>query len=419
MANEQWVIEPREHYLDMLRRSKDMPFIKVVTGIRRSGKSTLMDVFRKELMESGVSEEDIVYLNFELDDPSLPRSHRDLTDYVVSRIRMEPGTYIFLDEIQNVEGWEISVGSFFSSGADVYITGSNSQTLSSELASRLSGRSLEIHVMPLTFREYVSFRRGSGLPTDRLFRDFVAQGSLPAVAKLQDTSAKVLIPQILQGVYSTVYVKDIEQRHSISGSMRMANLVRYVMRNIGDRTSSRKASDYLVSKGVKISHVTIGDYLGYMDEAFLVIRARRVDSKTKEYLSTSDKFYVTDLGIRNQVVPFRQEDMDGLLENIVFNELRFRYSEVAVCDVNGTEIDFVADPRGTPSYYQVCMSISDPNTLERELRPLKALKDEYPKCIITYDRYMFDDIDGIRVVQVVDWLMESRIRWAGGRVRKI
>ena len=410
MAKEQWEIEPREHYLDMIRRSRDTPFIKVVTGIRRSGKSTLMDAFRSELIESGVPEGNIVYINFELDDPDLPTDHRELTDHVTSRLVPGPGTYIFLDEVQNVKDWEISVGSFFTSGADVYITGSNSQTLSSELATKLSGRDLEIHVMPLSFGEYVSFRRDSGLLADRLFRDFVAQGSLPAVAKLQDTPARVLIPQILQGVYNTVYVKDIEQRHNLSGSVRMANLVRYVMRNIGDRTSPRKASDYLVSKGVKISHVTVEDYLGYMDEAFLVTRARRIDSKTKEYLSTSDKFYVTDLGIRNQVVPFRREDMDGLLENIVFNELRFRYGEVAVCDVNGTEIDFVADPQGTPSYWQVCMSLSEPETLEREIRPLRMLKDDYPKCIVTYDRYMFDDIDGIRVVQIVDWLMEA---WIG------
>ena len=406
MADEQWIIEPREHYLDMIRKSKDTPFVKVITGIRRSGKSTLLNAFRRELTESGIPEENIIYINFELDDSNLPTDHRELTDYVTSGLIPEPGTYIFLDEVQNVRGWEISVSSFFASGADVYITGSNSQMLSSELATKLSGRSLEIHVMPLSFGEYVSFRKSGGRPTDRLFRDFIAQGSLPAVAKLQDTPAKVLIPQILQGIYNTVYVKDMEQRHDMSGSARMANLVRYVMRNIGNRTSPRKASDYLASKGVKISHVTAEDYLEYMDEAFLVTRARRIDSKTKEYLSTSDKFYATDLGLRNQVVPFRREDMDGLLENIVFNELRFRYGEVAVCDVNGTEIDFITDPQGTPSYWQVCMSLSDPKTLEREMRPLRMLKDNHPKCIITYDGYMFDNIDGIRIVQIVDWLLE-------------
>lgn len=405
MEKELWVIEPREHYLEMIRVSRDTPFIKVITGLRRSGKSTLMRSFRDELISAGVPSEDIFSIDFDIDEADRPSDHRELTDYVNSKLTPGPGKYLFFDEIQNVEEWEVSIASFYTSGADVYITGSNSQMLSSELATKLSGRDIEIHMMPLTFGEYVSFRKGSGLSNDRLFQDFLKQGSLPAVAKLQDTSARVLIPQILTDVYNTVYAKDIERRHNITDSARMVNLVRYAMRNIGDRTSARKASDFLQSKGVKVSHVTVENYLDYLSEAFLMYRAKRMSSKTKEYLSTSDKFFASDLGIRNMIVPFRPEDLDGLLENMVFNELRFRFREVAVYDVDGSEIDFVADPLGRPSYYQVCISLADPKTLERELRPLKAVDDNNPKFIITYDRYLTDDIDGIKIVQIVDWLL--------------
>lgn len=395
---------PREHYMEILRQSKDTPAVKVLTGIRRSGKSTLLEMFREELKASGISESDIFYLDLDIDRPDNPKDHSELTRMVTEAIDPVPGKYIFLDEVQNVKDWDISVTSFFTAGADVYITGSNSETLSSEISTKLSGRSLPIHVMPLSFSEYTGFRKPD-IPSDILFRDYVMTGGMPAVARLVDTPAANIIPSLLYGTFSTVYVKDIEERHDIKGFTRMSNLVKYVMRNIGDRISARKSSDYLKSKGVSISHVTLEDYLGYMEEAFLVYRAQRIDSKTKEYLDTSDKFYASDLGIRNTVVPYRWEDMDGLLENIVYNELRFRYPEVAVCRTGDHEIDFIADPRGKPSYYQVSLNISDPKTLEREVRPLKEIKDNYPKYIITYDRYLLDDIDGIHVMQIIDWLL--------------
>ena len=395
---------PRERYMELLRQSKNAHAVKVLTGIRRSGKSTLLRMFREELKASGVPESDIFHLDLDIDRPDNPKDHAELTEMVTKAVDPIPGKYIFLDEVQNVRDWEISVTSFFTAGADVYVTGSNSETLSSEISTRLSGRSLPIHVMPLSFSEYIGFRK-PGVPSDILFRDYVMTGGMPAVARLADTPAADIIPSLLYGIFTTVYVKDMEERHEIKGSTRMPNLVKYVMRNIGGRTSARRSSDYLKSKGVSISHVTLEDYLGYMEEAFLVYRAQRMDSKTKEYLDTSDKFYASDLGIRNTVVPYRWEDMDGLLENIVYNELRFRYPEVAVCRTGEHEIDFIADPRGKPSYYQVSLNISDPKTLEREIRPLKDVRDNYPKYIITYDRYLLDDIDGIHVVQIVDWLL--------------
>ncbi len=402
----EWSIIPREHYLSKLRDSKDKPFVKVLTGIRRCGKTTILRSFRDELIESGIPDEDLLALDFDKDSIDLPTDHRSLTDYVQSRMVPGPGKYLFFDEVQNVDGWEVSILSFFNAGADVYVTGSNSQMLSSEISTRLSGRTIEIHVMPLSFSEYCLFRQD--VKEDVLLSEYIRYGGLPAVAKLMDTSARSIVPEVIAGVYNGVYLKDVEMRHDIRGSASLSNLLTYVMRNIGDRTSSRKASDYLKSKRIGISHVSIENYLRYLEEAFLIYRSERIDSKTKEYLSTSDKFYASDLGIRSEIAKFRPEDMDGILENLVYCELRFRCHEVAVCAMGDLEVDFVTDPRGTPAYYQVCMSLADPATLEREMRPLKAIKDSYPKTIITYDRYMLDDIDGIRIVSIGDWLMGRR-----------
>ncbi len=403
---EDWDVIPREHYLAKLRASKDAPFIKVLTGIRRCGKTTILRSFREELISCGVSQDDILALDFDKDSADLPKDHRELTDYVTSRIVPGRGKYLFFDEIQNVEDWEVSISSFFEAHADVYITGSNSQMLSSEIATRLSGREVEIHVQPLTFLEYTVFRKG--IAEDVLFNEYIRYGGLPAVAMIMDTPARAIVPEVIAGVYNTVYVKDVENRHELRGSARLQNLLRYVMRNIGDRTSPRNASDYLKSKRIDISHVTVEDYLGYLAEAFLIYRSERIDSKTKEYLATSDKFYASDLGIRSHIVPFRPEDMDGILENLVYCELRCRCREVAVCAVGDREIDFVTDPKSSPAYYQVCMSLANPETLERELRPLREIGDNYPKTVVTFDRYVADQIDGIRIVSIRDWLMGRR-----------
>lgn len=399
-----WPRMPREKYLSELRAGRDTEFIKVLTGIRRCGKSTILGMFMDELRASGVEDGNIVYIDFDEDPESLPRDGSELITYVRDRLEPGRGRYLFFDEIQNVEGWEEAVVSFYDRGADVYITGSNSQMLSSEIATRLSGRHLEIHVMPLVFSEYLEFRKDSGKTVDELFSDFMRDGGMPAVALSEDLPSRSLIPQILEGMYSTVYRKDIEERHSIRGSSMMSNLIRFMMRNISCRTSPRNIAGNLSSKRQRISAPTVQDYLDYITEAFLMTRSERMDSSTMDYLETSDKFYATDLGVRNIVSPMRDGDVSAMIENIVFNELRFRYGKVVTFDVDGKEIDFVADPMGSRSYYQVCMSIADDATRERELRPLRDVRDNYPKTVITLDRYPVDDIEGIRIVRLIDWL---------------
>ena len=406
MVEDVWPLIPREHYLEQIRASKDTPFIKVVKGLRRCGKSSLLELFRRELIVSGVDPGRMISINFEYDDPDIPKEHSALTKYVQDRVEMGKGTYLFFDEIQNVDGWEHSVRTFYDLGCDVYITGSNSKMLSSELSTKLSGRSLDIEVAPLVFSEYVLFRKDGGLDKSRLFDDYIRHGGLPAVALSEDYRSAALIPQMISGIYNTVFVKDVVERHDIRNVSALSNLMRFLMRNIGDRTSSRKAANYMTSAGTKISHVTVDEYLGYIDEAYLALRSRRMDHKTQEYLMTSDKFYAQDLGIRNHIAPYRQDNIDGLLENVVYNELVYRYGEVCTCSVGDMEVDFIVDPLGDPEYFQVTMNLSDPKTLEREIRPLRELDNNYPKTIIVYDRYPLDDIDGVRIVNLMDWLLE-------------
>ncbi len=395
---------PREHYLEKLRQSRDTPFIKVITGIRRCGKSTLLDMYTQELIESGVPSENIFHMNFDMDYPDVPLDHRALTDLVTSKITLSKGNYVFLDEVQNVAEWERTVISLYNSNVDVYVTGSNSDMLSSELSTKLSGRCLEIMVQPLMFSEYVNFRK---IPEKEiLLEDYIRFGGFPTVALVRDVMP-AQTTDILDGIYNTVFNKDVAGRYEIRNSSSISNLSKYMMKNIGDRVSVRGVSNYLTSKGIKVDSRTVNQYIGFLESALLFRRAKRLDSKTKEYLRTADKFYAADLGIRHSQLPFHVNDLDGILENVVYNELVYRYGDVAIYNVDSYEIDFIVDPMGTPSYYQVSLSVADSTTLEREMRPLKLIQDNYPKTIITYDRFLMKDVDGIRVVSLLDWLMEE------------
>lgn len=395
----------REHYLEKLRGLRDFPIIKGLTGIRRCGKSTLMAGFIEELKISGISEDRILYINLD-DGMSGIETWRDLLDHIAVTVGDPKGSYLFLDEIQNIPEWERAVSTLFLKGADIYITGSNSQMLSTELSTKLSGRCIEIRIQPLAFREYLLFRKESGKDAATLLDDYIRRGGFPAVALLEDTMPR-LVPDMLMGIYNTVYTKDVSERNSIRNNELVSNVCRFVMKNIGDRTSIRSVSNCLTSKGIKTRPETVDSYISMLEKAFLIGRAKRMDLKTKEYLRTSEKFYVADLGLRNLIVPYSETDLDGMLENIVFNELTFRYGRASVCSVGDLEIDFMADSEGTPSYYQVCLSILDESTRERELRPLRSVKDNYPKTIVTYDRFPLKDIDGIRVISLLEWLTES------------
>lgn len=398
-------IIPREHYLEKLRGLRGFPIIKGITGIRRCGKSTLMAEFIGELKASGIPEDRILYINLD-DESSGIETWRNLLDYVAGMVGDPKGSYLFLDEIQNIPEWERAVSTLFINEADIYITGSNSQMLSTELSTKLSGRCVEIRMQPLVFREYLQFRKDSGKDAAALLDDYIRRGGFPTAALLEDVLPE-LVPDMLMGIYNTVYTKDVSERNSIRNNELASNVCRFIMKNIGDRTSIRSVSNYLTSKGTKTRPETVDSYISMLEKALLIGRARRMDLKTKEYLRTSEKFYAADLGLRNVIVPYTEADLDGIMENIVFNELIFRYGRASVCSVGDLEIDFIADSEGVLSYYQVCMNICDESTRERELKPLRSVRDNYPKTIITYDRFPLNDIDGIKVVPLSEWLTED------------
>ena len=400
---------PREHYLEVLRGFRDSPVIKVITGMRRCGKSTIMEMFRDEIIASGVPESDTLLLKLGDEFETTLSDYRVLIDTVKEKFIPTKGKYIFLDEVQDVEGWERAVETFFERGADIYITGSNSNMLSSELSTKLSGRHVEIDILPLSFTEFLMFREhyGPEATINEKFSEYLRWGALPGTV-LMSGSRRDLVSMLIRGIYDTVFVKDVMQRKQIRNSTTISNLSRFLMKNIGDRTSVRVASGYLVSKGTKASAESVESYLTALCDAKLFHHTRRKDSKTKEYLHTSDKFYVNDLGIRNVIVGYDDRDLDGILENVVFLELMYRYGNACVINVDGKEVDFMSyDTDWNPIYFQVSVSVTDPETMKRELAPLKALGDNYPKYVITFERYLNSAVDGIKIVNVIDFLTES------------
>ena len=396
---------PRPVYQELLLKSVSSPTIKILVGMRRTGKSVLMKLFIDDLISSGIDSSSIYYRKFDEELEEQCPDFRGLIDDVKSKVDVGKGTFILLDEMQDIAGWERAVESFYDAGAEVYITGSNANMLSSELASKLSGRFIEINVYPLTFSEFVSFRRSRGDRSDEgaLLKRFQQTGSLPAVALMEQDDSD-LIELMLSGIFNTVFVKDVVQRNEIRNTVKISNLNRFMMRNIGDRVSVRSAAGYLTSKSSKTAPETVDSYISMLESAMLFYRAKRMDSETKDYLRTSEKFYCTDIGVRNSVVPLHPNDVDGVMENIVFMELKKMYGAVCTYDVNGKEVDFAVWTPRYKAYYQVCSDISANSTLTRELAPLKEIEDNYPKYIICKGECLFDDVNGIRIIDYDEWI---------------
>ena len=397
----------RPVYQDLLRRTVHTPMIKILVGMRRTGKSTLMKLFIEDLVASGTDPSVIYYRKFDGELEEERPDLRGLIDDVKSKISVGRDSFIFLDEMQDIVGWERAVESFYDAGAEVYITGSNANMLSSQLASKLSGRFIEINVYPLTFREFMDFRRARGDKSDenKLLKRFQQTGSLPAVALMEEGDAD-LIDMMLTGIFNTVFVKDVVQRNEIRNGVKISNLNRFMMRNIGDRVSIRSAAGYLTSTSSKTNPETVDSYISMLESAMLFYRAKRMDSATKDYLRTSEKFYCTDIGIRNSLVPPHPDDIDGIMENIVFMELKKKYGTVCTYDVDGKEVDFAVWTQNYKAYYQVCSDISSADTLKRELAPVKAITDNYPKFIVCKGNPGFEDVEGIRIIDYDEWVKD-------------
>lgn len=396
----------REHYLHQLRQWKDHDVIKVVSGIRRCGKSTLLELFREELQQAGIPDKNIIVLNLEGIDGIDITDFRQLLHYFTDRLQDSGMNYLFIDEIQQVEGFEKAVDALYvQDNCDVYITGSNAKLLSGELATLLSGRYIEIKMQPLSFAEYVSAFPGQS--PERLYVKYLQDSSFPYAAYIQDPS---YINQYLSGIYDTVILKDIVGRRKLPDQPLLKKVTRFLFDNIGNPCSTKKIADTLTSMGSKTSIPTIENYLNALQDTFMFYRADRYDIKGKEYLRTGGKYYAVDIGLRKTVLGNKPADAGHILENIVYLELLRRWGEVYVGKVGKTEIDFVAIQDGEPCYYQVAYTVidEDGSILKRELAPLRSVNDYYRRYLITMDMVPPSSHDGIQQVYALDWLLDSK-----------
>ena len=409
----------RKEYLDFLVKSKDRQIIKVVSGVRRCGKSTLFEIYKDFLLENGVEKNQIISINFEDMDYEELTDYKKLYEYIKSKMIGDKKNYIFLDEIQHVDKFEKVVDSLFiKENTDLYITGSNAYFMSSELATLLSGRYIELKMLPLSFKEYYQAKleyekmeqkeNRISKTLIQYYNEYIVNSSFPYTLQL-DSDLKN-IHEYLSGIYNSVLLKDIVARLKISDVMRLESVVKYIFDNIGNLTSLSKIANTLTSMGRKTDAKTIEKYIRGLTDSLLVHEVSRYNIKGKEFLSTLSKYYVTDLGLRQMILGNRNIDMGHILENIIYLELLRRKGNVYVGQFDKNEIDFVIVNSNEIEYYQVALTVLDENTLKRELNAFKNIKDNYPKYLITLDDVMVNtDYDGIKVVNALEWLLGEYI----------
>lgn len=393
----------RKDYLEQLASWRDKQVIKVVTGVRRSGKSTLLSQFQQELRASGVEEHCIQSLNFE----DLAYEHlldyRELYRHLTDNLQTDKMNYIFLDEVQMVDSYQRVVDSLqLRPNVDIYITGSNAYLLSSEIATLLSGRYVELRVLPLSFAEFSSALNTS---KEDAYRRYIAGTSFPYALQLANADT---VREYLQGIYSTVVLKDIMNRRKLQDVDLLERIIRFLADSIGSIISVKNIANNLQAGGRKVSEHTVEKYLQSLVECYLFYRVERYDVRGKQKLKVGHKYYITDLGLRNMLLGIRNNDLGHMLENVVYLELLRRGYQVMVGKADSEEIDFVAMKSGRMEYYQVSLSVRETSTLERELTPLKRIADHYPKFLLTLDNDPIVFHDGVQQLYVPDWLTEKR-----------
>ena len=397
----------RENYLKKIIDAKDTDFIKVITGMKRTGKSTLLLMFRDYLLANGVKEENIVHINFESAKYDDIKDYKDLYKYIEDKVKDEK-IYLLLDEIQSVSSWEKAINSFkVDFNMDIYITGSNAYLLSSELSTLLSGRYIEIKMYPLSFKEFLVFNNYDENNLEEKFNEYLKYGGLPAITLIKGNDELIL--SYLNDIYNTIVKKDIIDRNNIKDVALLENIIKYLFNNVGSPISSNKISDYLNSNKVvqKSNHQTIDNYLNMLEKSYIIYKADRTDVKSKSLLKTLGKYYVSDSGIRNIILGFRNINEGHLLENIVYLELLRRGYRVNIGKIGDYEAHFVAENPHTIRYYQVAQSISDEDVRAREIRSLENIPDNYEKIILSMDRSINNDYNGIKVRNIISWLLDS------------
>ena len=399
------------NYINEIKKFINKPIVKVITGMRRSGKSIILKLLSQELIENGVEKENIIEINFESLMFSELTEFKKLYIYIMEKAQELQGkVYIFLDEIQEVEHWEKAINSLMVDlDCDIYITGSNANLLSSELATYIAGRYVEIKVYPLSFKEYIEFAKvenpSQTLSNEEYFEQYLKFGGLPAIHNFDYD--KDTIYQYLEDIYNSVLLKDVIARNGIRDIELLERIVLYVLDNIGNTFSAKNISDFLKSQGRKLSRETVYNYLKALENAYIISRVQRYDIKGKSILETQEKFYLTDLGLRHTKLGYRANDIAGYLENIIYLELLRRKYTVNIGKLGTKEIDFIGTLRDEKLYIQVTYLLASPETIEREFSPLKSVQDNYPKYVLSMDNLENYNIDGIIREKIIDFLLNE------------
>lgn len=399
----------RTEYLEWLKRWREQQIIKVVSGVRRCGKSTLFEIYKNWLISDGVEKNQIISINLEDIEFENLTNYRTLYDYIKAMLIPDKMNYIFLDEIQHVDSFEKAVDSLFlKDNCDVYITGSNAYFMSGELATVLSGRYVELKMLPLSFKEFCIGLDDLTMTTAQKFNRYVEYGSFPYIIKFKSTQKEAR--DYLRDIYHSVLLKDIVARLKISDVTTLENVTKFMLHNIGNIVSAAKIANTLKSEGRSVDQKTVDKYLRGLTDSLMIYEAQRYNLKGKMFLKTNSKYYVVDTGLRNCLVKGSENDIGHILENVVFLELKRRGYDVYVGQLEDGEIDFVAVNGEDISYYQVSATTLEENTLKRELAPFRKVGDNYPKYLLTLDEIFGSaDYDGIKKKNVLDWLLEPSV----------
>lgn len=396
----------RPHYMDMLKMYRDVPLVKILAGIRRCGKSTILEMLEDNLKSSGVPDDHIIFAQYTSEDMDIGMTDKDMYNAIKDKMTVGERYYILLDEVQEIVGWEKAVNSLLeNANTDIYVTGSNSKLMSSEISTYLSGRYISIPVFTLSFAEYLDFKKVSGSSPKELLNEYIRTGGFPIVAlgNFNDRSAY----QIVEGIYTSVITNDITRRHNVTNFDLFDRVVKYVVENVGKPFSANAIVKFLKSEGRSLSVEAVYNYLEWLEKAFVIYRCQRYDLQGKSVLKTQEKFYLADASLKYCIMGFNPSSISSMLENIVYFELLRRGYEVYIGKFETREIDFVAVQRDERIYVQVCRSL--PEKSDREIGNLLDIKDHYPKYVVTLDELAGGNVNGVKLMYLADFLLSDRL----------
>ncbi len=394
----------RQHYLNMLKIYRDVPLVKILSGIRRCGKSTILEMLRDDLLKSGIAADHIISMRYTSEDYDDGMTDKDMYQIIRERMTGDGRCYLLLDEVQEIAGWEKAVNSLLENAdTDIYVTGSNSKLMASEISTYLTGRYVSIPVYTLSFSEYLEFKKSDSRPQKELLNEYLRMGGFPIVAlgNFDERSSY----QIVEGIYNSVINNDITKRHHVTNYDLFNRVVKYIVENVGKTFSANAIAKFLKSEGRSLSVEAVYNYLNWLEKAFVIYRCQRYDLQGKSVLKTQEKFYLADASLKYCMMGFNPKSLAAMLENIVYFELRRRGYEVYIGKNETKEIDFVAVRRDERIYVQVCRSL--PEESDRETANLLEIKDHYPKYVVTLDEFASGNINGVKIVHLADFLLRD------------